>query len=57
MNSFPHFKLLFDNVFFSFFYFVPKYDTRLRMEHARFITYAETLGSYHKVNSYYDYYM
>ncbi len=33
---------------------------RLRMEDARFITNvtsAETLGLYHKVNSYYDYYM
>ncbi len=58
MNSFPHFKLLFDNVFFFFFFALSQNtDTRLRMEHARFITYAETLGSYHKVNSYYDYYM
>ncbi len=61
VNSFPDFILLFDNViYFLFFCFVPKCDTRLRMEHACFITnvtVAETLGSYHKLNSYYDYYM
>ncbi len=52
MNSFPHFILLVDKVFF--FLLCPE------MERASFITnatYAETLGSYRKVNSYYDYYV
>ncbi len=57
MYSFLHFILLFDNVIY-FFCFVLKCDTRLQKEHACIsLTDAETLGSYHKLNSYYDYYM
>ncbi len=52
MNSFPHFILLFDKVFF--FFFCPEMRHKASMEHAHFIhiLMRRPLGSYHKVNSY-----
>ncbi len=58
MNSFPHFILLFDNVFF--FFFALSRNAKQGFEWNMLVlsfTDVETLGSYHKVNSYYDYYM
>ncbi len=55
MNIFPHFILLFDNVFFAF--------SRNATQGFRWymlvllLTDAETLGLYYKVHLYYDYYM
>ncbi len=60
MTSFPHFILLFDNVFLLSPEMQHKFSEG-RCSFYRFPTDAETLGSYygsyHKVNSYYDYYM
>ncbi len=61
INSFLHFILLFDNVFFLFcFLLCPEMQHKSsdgRCSFYRFPTDAETLGSYHKVNSYYNYSM
>ncbi len=55
INSIPHFILLFDNVFLL----CPEirvFGWKMLVLSLN-VTNAETLGSYHKVNSYYDYYM
>ncbi len=58
MISFPDFISLFDNVFFFFFALFQNATQGFgwNMLVLSLID-VETLGSYHKVNSYYDYYM
>ncbi len=54
MNSFPHFILLFDKVFLLCPEIRHVFGGKMLLLS---LTDAETLGSYHKVKSYYDYYM
>ncbi len=58
MNSLPHFILLFDNVlnFFALSEMRQGFGWNMLVLSLN-VTDAGTLGSCHKVNSYYDYYM
>ncbi len=60
MNSFSHFILLFDSIIIIIYFFALSWNATQGFGWNMLVlslTDAETLGSYHKVNSYYGYYI